>query len=62
METTSANTATNSEIEPKRLLDPFAEWHDHANQWDVSEVLSAREQDWNPDNTRKKTPQTGMQC
>ena len=24
---------------PKRLLDPFAEWRDHANKWDVTELL-----------------------
>ena len=26
----------------KRVLDPFAEWRDCANQWDVSEVWRTR--------------------
>lgn len=41
METTAANTEASLFAEPtQRLLDPFAEWRDHANQWDVSELLN----------------------
>jgi hypothetical protein len=38
--TTSSSTQTAfAATEPaKRFLDPFAEWRDCANQWDVSEL------------------------
>ncbi len=40
---------TNAEP-PKRLLDPDAEWRDHANQWDLSSWQS------NPPSTPKTEP------
>ncbi len=42
METPAANTPTPLKAEPaSHMLDPWAEWHDHANQWDVSEIWHA---------------------
>lgn len=38
MDATSSQNSSAGPEHPKRLLDPFAEWGDHANQWDVTEV------------------------
>ena len=38
----STQTAFAAEEPVKRLLDPFAEWRDYANQWDVTEVWGKR--------------------
>ena len=35
---TLAQTASGAAEPGKRFLDPFAEWRDCANQWDVTEV------------------------
>lgn len=44
MDATSKSTKNTCTAEPaKRLLDPFAEWRDCANQWDVTEVWRAPE-------------------
>ncbi len=36
MKTTKQQPTTGNPEPPKRLLDPYAEWRDHANQWDLS--------------------------
>ena len=42
MDTKANSQETKPAVEPKyRYLDSFEEWRDHANQWDVSELLHA---------------------
>ncbi len=43
MDTTSNSQETKLAAESaRRHLDPFEEWRDHANQWDVSELRRSR--------------------
>ena len=39
MDNSPTTTTDVSQESPKRFLDPFAEWRDHANKWDVTELL-----------------------
>ena len=43
MDTKSNSKPTTPAAAPvRRHLDPFEEWRDHANQWDVAALLCAR--------------------
>lgn len=42
------------ETSPKRLLDPFEEWRDHANHWDVSALLRKRPEEETAANADKE--------
>ena len=39
MDNSPTTTTDVSQESPKRFLDPFAEWRDHGNKWDVTELL-----------------------
>lgn len=39
MDNSPTTPTEDPETSPKRLIDPFEEWRDHANHWDVSELL-----------------------
>jgi hypothetical protein len=50
----SIQTASAAAEPAKRFLDPFAEWTDCANQWDVSEVWRARREAASADATERR--------
>jgi hypothetical protein len=62
MENTAANNPNNFVYDPlKRYLDAWVDWHDHANQWDVSEVWSAPRAAPDSEHAPRETLATGME-
>ncbi len=62
MEATSPNTPKDFVYDPfKRYLEGWVDWHDHANQWDVSEVWESPQPAPKPDYTRREPPVTGTE-
>ncbi len=60
MENNTANTKKDFVYDPfKRYFDAFVEWHDHANQWDVSEVWDASQPAQDADHGREEPPARG---